>query len=47
VGTVYIPRPAIGFKRDNIPKLVAGSEVVQTKFATNTTELLNPCSTLP
>jgi hypothetical protein len=42
MGTVYMPRPAIKFKRDNIPKLVAGGEVVQTKFAANGAILVNP-----
>ena len=42
MGTVYMPRPAIPFKRDNIPKLVAGSEVIQGKFAANGATLLNP-----
>ena len=43
MGTLYMmPRPAVGLRRDNIPKLIAGSELVQTKFATNTAELLDP-----
>ena len=42
MGALYMPRPAIGFKRDNMPKLIAGSELVQTRFATNTAELLDP-----
>ena len=42
MGTVYMPRPAVGFQRANIPKLVAGSEVVQTKFAANAALLPNP-----
>jgi hypothetical protein len=42
MGTIYLPRPAIGFKRENIPKLLAGSEVVQTRFATNAAELAKP-----
>src|SRR6185437_1955917 len=39
MGPIHVPRPAIGFRRDNIPKLIAGSEVVQTRFAANTAEL--------
>src|SRR5580704_12183669 len=42
MGIVYMPRPAIGFKRTNIPKLISGSEVVQTKFAANAATLSNP-----
>lgn len=42
MGTVYMPRPAIGFKRYNMAKLVAGSEVVQGKFAANSATLSNP-----
>src|SRR5271155_1790225 len=42
MGTVYMPRPAIPFKRDNIPKLTAGSDVIQAKFAANSAVLLNP-----
>jgi hypothetical protein len=42
MGIVYMPRPAIGFERSNIPKLVAGSEVVQGKFAVNSATLPNP-----
>lgn len=42
MGIVYMPRPAIGFERSNIPKLVAGSEVVQGKFAANSATLQNP-----
>jgi hypothetical protein len=42
MGIVYMPRPAIGFKRSNIPKLTAGSDVVQAKFAANTALLANP-----
>jgi hypothetical protein len=42
MGIVYMPRPAIGFARANIPKLVAGSEVVQEKFAANSATLQSP-----
>jgi hypothetical protein len=42
MGTVYMPRPAIPFKRDNIPKLTAGSDVIQAKFAANSAALPNP-----
>lgn len=42
MGIIYMPRPAVGFKRDNIPKLVTGSEVVQGKFAANSAILANP-----
>jgi hypothetical protein len=37
-----MPRPAIPFKRENIPKLITGCEVIQGKFATNAATLLNP-----
>jgi hypothetical protein len=42
MGIVYMPRPVIGFKRYNMSKLVAGSEVVQGKFAANSATLSNP-----
>src|SRR6202012_50272 len=42
MGIVYMPRPAIGFERSNIPKLMAGSEVVQGRFAANSATLQNP-----
>jgi hypothetical protein len=42
MGVIYMPRPAIGFKRSNIPQLTAGSDVIQAKFAANTTVLPNP-----
>lgn len=42
MGIVDMPRPAIGFKRTNIPKLTSGSEVIQTKFAANTVLLPSP-----
>lgn len=42
MGIVYMPRPAIGFKRSNIPKLVTGSDVIQAKFAANSATLVSP-----
>jgi hypothetical protein len=37
-----MPRPAIGFTRKSIPKLLTGSAVVQGRFAGNSAVLVNP-----
>jgi hypothetical protein len=42
MGVVYMPRPAIGFTRKSIPKLLTGSAVVQGRFAGNSAVLVNP-----
>jgi hypothetical protein len=47
MGVIYMPRPAIGFERKSIPKLVTGSGVIQGKFAANAAVLVNPPVTPP
>ncbi len=37
-----MPRPAIGFRRDKVPKVIAGSDLIQSCFATNVEELPGP-----
>ena len=42
MGIIYMPRPAIGFGRLNIPKLLTGSDVVQGNFNDHAATLKNP-----
>src|SRR6201985_1198119 len=42
MGVIYMPRPAMGFRRDNMAKLGTGTKVVQGKFAITSALLSNP-----